>query len=53
MIVTSQVVVNERKHDLSILIHKNLLSVITISFPRGIERLPALTQKWWVVANMD
>ena len=37
MTVTSQVAVNEKKHDLLILIDKKLRSVIAISFLRGIE----------------
>ena len=37
MIAISQAVVNERKHDLSTLINKNLRSVIAIFFLRGIE----------------
>ena len=35
MITTSQVVVNEKKHELSKLIDKNLRLVIAISFLRG------------------
>ena len=35
--ITSQVVI-EKKHDLSMLIDKNLCLVIAISFLRGIER---------------
>ena len=36
-IATSEVVVNEKKQDLSMLIDKNLHSVITMSFLRGID----------------
>ena len=38
MIATSQGVVNEKKHDLSMLIDENLRSVIAISFLKGIKR---------------
>ena len=37
-IATSQVVVNEKKQDLSMLIDKNFYSVITMSFLRGIDK---------------
>ena len=37
-IVTIQVIVNEKKHDLSMLIDKKLRLVTVISFPIGIER---------------
>ena len=37
-IIASQIVGNEKKHNLSMLIDKNLRSVIVISTLRGIER---------------
>ena len=55
-ITTIQVVVNEKRHGLSMLVDKNLhWVIIVISFLGGIERyiqwLPVHSQKCWAVAG--